>query len=270
MIIVNCHSCDATYRLRDESAGRRFRCKSCDAIVKIPDRTRRRSSRPTSSSESQRRSPPKRRRPSRNDDYNDDDANDVYEDYQDDYEDDVPTRRRRRGTDARRSRSGTRRRGEANSLFQRIRQAVPRTRSDGTWVGKYSADPLIWGGVPCGVFALTVAAFLSSDLALMVSGRLAGFITLGVFVIAILGAVITFGMAMVSGFGMLIQLSGDPKVSRAKLFFLPGYLIYCIFADWKRYRKLFIFQCSVLMTWPAFGLGWLISGLISTLLFVFR
>ncbi|MFP6764653.1 MAG: hypothetical protein VB858_13585, partial [Planctomycetaceae bacterium] len=175
------------------------------------------------------------------------------------------TRQPRRGTGAPRS-SRTRRRGKPASFFQRIRQAVPRTRSDGTWTGNYAADPLIWAGVPCGVFFLTILMLLFLGLAgKFVGGALLAKLWILFFGIVILGAVITFGMAMVSGIGMLIQLSGDPNISGAKLFFVPGYQVYCVFKYWKRYRKLFIFQCSVLLTWPAFGLGYLFSFLFAIL-----
>ena len=91
------------------------------------------------------------------------------------------------------------RRGKPTSFLCRIRQAVPHAESDVAWSGSYSADPLIRGGIPCGVFVLTILLDLFAALAVKL-----GMPKIGVIGIYILGAVITFGLSMVSGFGMMI------------------------------------------------------------------
>lgn len=95
-ISVTCRNCDKSYTVRDENAGRAFKCKSCGESVTVPSRksggSRSGDSRSGSRSESGSRSaPPRRKKPTRKralrpaekyDEYDEDSYDDdLYEDY---------------------------------------------------------------------------------------------------------------------------------------------------------------------------------------------
>jgi hypothetical protein len=149
------------------------------------------------------------RRPGRNDDYEEYD--------EDDYEDHSNAREPRRRKLATRSSSRGPRRGKPTSFLRRICQAVPRVGSDGTWAGSYFADPLI--RIPYDVCFLTILLDLFATLAVKVGMSKIGLIVIGIY---IMGAVITFGLAMVSGFAIMIKLCGGPNVLNVKLFLSPA------------------------------------------------
>jgi hypothetical protein len=121
------------------------------------------------------------------------------------------------------------------------------------WCGVSGQRPACGPAIPLNLFA---------TLAIKLGMSKIGLIVIGIY---ILGAVITFGLAMVSGFAIMIKLCGAPTSSTLSCF-VPGYQVFCIFKYWKKFRALFIFQCSMCMTWPVRGLGHLFS-LLSTMFF---
>lgn len=93
MIPCECGDCGSTYKVKDQNAGKRFKCKYCDAMVSVPTKgkPKRKSAGGSSGGRPspQRRKKAARRKQQEYDDYEDYSA-DEYESYDDynDYEDD--------------------------------------------------------------------------------------------------------------------------------------------------------------------------------------
>ena len=119
MIACECGGCGSTYKVKDQNAGKRFQCKHCDEMVRVPGGG----------------GAPKRRKKPEYDDYAEDDYDDGDDDYgADDYDD---------GYDDY---------GDDGYDDYEERRPAPRRRSPKkSSLTRYVGNPLLWIGIPIGI-----------------------------------------------------------------------------------------------------------------------
>jgi hypothetical protein len=219
MITVSCTGCQHEYRVADDKAGKRFKCRDCGDICTVPAAKRRK---PGSSATPKRRKPKKQ---APRDEWEDDTASssDDYESYDDygtddggydtddgGYDDYEPARSRRKSP----SRSG--------KATKKKRKA---SKSDDG--GRFSfTSPLVWLGYPVAALLLTVAAL---------------------FIVPVVGAILAVILVIV---GLLLGLVGgilsivgafkEDVVCGLLYLFVPFYSLYYLVTRWEQQKNAFL------------------------------
>lgn len=237
MIPCECGGCGSTYKVKDVNAGKRFQCKYCDSMVKVPAEGK-------SSRKSAGGGPPKRRRKAgrqqpESDDYEDysadeydsygddgyDDAYDDYDSFDDDQDNYARSPRRQPATKKknRKTRRSNRRSSSGDSLGQR-----------------YVGNPLLWIGVPFGMGLLSaIVALVSGPGALIVAGLVAIFAGL---------------VCIACGVHAIIMAFKEDPVCGLMIMIVPFYGLYYVITRWDEQREPFVIQLSmILMMLLTFG-----------------
>lgn len=229
MISVSCTKCDYGYRVSDDKAGKRFKCRECGEVCVVPAAKKRK--RPTSAA-------PKRRKPRKKpvqdewddtaastDDYESYDeyeSHDAYgssgdEDY-DAYEDYQPAQRRRRKP----SRAG-------KSKPKKKRRVSKYDDSESMF-----CNPLVWLVFPIVATVFTILVF-----AIFPMCGLA---------IAVILALRGFGLNLIGSIRLMVDAFREELVCGLLYLFLPFYAFYYLVTRWEQQKSAFLMSlCGSLL-----------------------
>ena len=210
MIVAECGECLTSHKLADDAAGRRFRCKQCQATVTAPRvRSAKRGSRSPSS---QRR----RKMPAR--------SSSAFDDF-DDYDDNFDRQRSpRRSAGSQRKRNQRTRKGRTGR----------RSQSDESFFNSYVNKPHLWLGVPAGIAVFVALVCLSSEWAGSV-------LTVGVLLICVI-------VAIVSNVHFLVLAFQESAACGLMVLFVPFYALFYLFTRWETQRPPFVLNLSMIVT----------------------
>ena len=262
-IAVSCSNCLSSYQVSNQNAGRRFKCKQCGEVCKVPKKSRSRSSadgrssggsgrtRKSAGDTSSRRSgaasgrsssgrPTKRKRPvARADDYEEYDeyGADDYEEYDeygtDDYED-YDEYGADDYDDYDSGRPARRRRPVKKKKKSRSTKSRRRSSRDGATIfHSYTANPAIWLGVPLGLAALVTLLGLVLE---SVAGWFFMFVLLG-----------CSGFSVCAGIYSLVQAFREDAVCGLCYLFVPCYSFYYTVTRWDEQGPCFLTSLSMSM-----------------------
>jgi len=231
-ISVTCRNYEESYTVRDENAGRTFKCKSCGESVTVPDKRGRgpqgggKSRTGGSRSESGTRSAPpahrkkatrKRARRPVEDDYDD------YDEYEDDDYDYAP----RRSKPVRKSRSHSKKKTPRRSSSGLI-------ESGDNIFHTYTSNIVLWFGIPFAI-ALLIAVF-----SLIVGPASMFAVVLVVVVCCVIGAA--------SGLHSLILAFREDVACGLMILFVPFYNLSYLVTRWEEQKHPFSMELSMILT----------------------
>ena len=230
MITVSCTGCQHEYRVADDKAGKRFKCRDCGDICTVPAAKRRK---PGSSATPKRRKPKKQ---APRDEWEDDTASssDDYESYDDygtddggydtddgGYDDYEPARSRRKSP------------SQTGKAKPKKKKRKASRSGDGS--GLAFTHPLVWLGFP------VVATLLNMGLILIFP--MAG------FVLSIILGIGGFLLAFIGGIKSLIGAFQEEVVCGLLYLFVPMYSLYYLVTRWEDQRAAFLMNvCGSLLT----------------------
>lgn len=231
MIACECGGCGSVYKVKDQNAGKKFKCKHCDDTVRVPARKTANggSSSGTSGVTRKKAARPKRQQPEYDeyDDYEDDgydsyddDGSGGYDDYGDDGYDDYEAPKRRSP-----SRSSSKSRSKSRSKKKR------RSSSGGgiEFGVDMFADWRIFLGLPlANTLLMAVLTFIPA---------LAGIYTVVVFVAIC-------GLSIVGGILGIVKAFEEDAACGLMYMFLPFYALIFTITRWEVSRGPFMMQMT--------------------------
>jgi len=224
MIKAPCTGCGFVYRVGDDKAGRRFKCRQCDEVIRVADGRR---------GPSQQRKDSSRERPAKAasqseweesdqytyqeyDDYESYESyGDTSYDYDDSYEEYRPARARRSTTRKKKNRtSRTSRKNESSEIS--------------------FASPLVWLGFPILSWLIAIAVTFvipTAGLVLMTGLVIAGYV-----------------ISMIAGLRSLVVAFREDLMCGVLYLFLPFYSLYHMITRWEDHKSPFWMGiCGVLL-----------------------
>lgn len=240
MIACECDECGSAYKVKDQNAGKKFKCKYCETTVQVPGGAKSNPRNAGGAGQKRRKKAARRQQPEY-DDYEDysadesesydeydsyDDGYDDYGDYDDGYDDyEEPRRAPRR---APRSKKKKKRRSSGGGV---------------SFSGAgYAANPLLWIGLPF------ILAILVGAVSIVSPG--------GGFLAWVAVAVIAGIISMCCGLHSIVLAFREDVACGLMILFVPFYGLYYLITRWEEQREPFVIQLSMTlaMILPAFGM----------------
>jgi hypothetical protein len=222
MIACECGGCGSTYKVKDQNAGKKFQCKHCDEMVKVPGGGGSKQS--SGGGAPKRRKKAARRKEPEYDEYAEDEQDDGYDDYgDDDYGDDDYD-------DYEERRPAPRSRSPKKSSKKKKRRS---SGSGESLLSRYATNPLLWIGVPIGIGMLV--GMLS-----LIAAPAGG--------IAAIGAIVVCGIiSMCCGIHSLVLAFNEDVKHGMMYLFVPFYWLYYLVTRWEEQRKSFVTSISMIL-----------------------